>query len=109
MDQATRDDIFTCLCEMSDRRVADVLKPRIAALIGRTDADIKDEFLGIIDDAVYCALLPDIYIQYFEKMWMSFGGTKEELIERGANWENNTDFKNKYKWQYCGCGDDQSQ
>lgn len=55
MNIAVRDEIFGTLCELSDRQCDPHVKDRLKTFIGRSNDDVKDELLGLIDDCVYAA------------------------------------------------------
>ena len=82
MSTKHRDKILNTLCCMSDRQVDDKIKPKIRALIGRSNEDIKDDLLSIIDECVYGALTSDFEIRVLNIIWQQCGGTDEELKNR---------------------------
>lgn len=97
-----RDIVIDQMCKLSDNALDAMIKPRLQALRGRPDIEIKDELLGIIDDCVAGSLTSDLMIYCLRKMWERCGGTKEEIIERNylLKDENNINkLKLKYKWE----------
>lgn len=80
-----RDEIFKMLCQLSDRQFDSSLKPRVLALVGRPNEDIKDELLQIIDDCINGALCSDFEIKVLNVVWLCCGGTDEELLNRNRN------------------------
>jgi len=107
VDQAKRDEMFGILCKMSDRQVDQAVKDRLQTFIGRTNEEIKDELLGLIDDSVFCAWTSDFEIRVMERIWFEIGGSKEELAERNGQLEDKSkleEFKARFKWQACGQG-----
>ncbi len=98
MDQAKRDEMFGILCEMSDRQVDPKAKQRLRAFVGRTNEEIKDELLGLIDDIVHASWTSGFEIRCLHAMWCSIGGSDKELKERNANLVINEETRAKYKW-----------
>lgn len=102
MEVEKRDEMFNILSGMSDRQVDPAAKARLKTLIGRPNAEIKDELLGLIDDIVYCAWTSDFEIRVLETIWFNIGGSPEELAQRNAQLdEKKEEFKNRFKWQAC--------
>lgn len=97
-----REEAIDLLCGMSDRALDDKAKPRLKALKGRTDEDVKDELLGIIDDCVYAAWCSDFEIQVLHTLWLQAGGTEQELQERNALLRDKAkveELRPRFKWQ----------
>ena len=97
-----RDEMIDLLCQGSDRQIDDCVKPRLQALKGRANEDVKDELLGIIDDCVYAALTSDFTITAMNIMWENCGGTKQELQERNRLLDDDAmieELRPRFKWQ----------
>ena len=100
-----RDEMFNILCQMSDRQVDKQVKCRLNTFMGRPNAEIKDELLGLIDDSVYCAWTSDFEIAVMNIIWMEIGGSEQELKERNFEMNNpkmKEEFKQRFKWAVAG-------
>lgn len=91
------DAIFNCLLSMSNSQIDEKAKRRIEKLLGRSNEDIKDELLGLIDDMVFFSLASNIVIISLDYVWKSCGGTKEELRTRSV--ADTPENREKYKWE----------
>ena len=94
-----RDELLATLCKLSDQQFDDSLKPRLRAIMGRPNAEIKDELLGIIDDCTYCSLCSAFEIKALHYIWIGCGGTEQELAERNRSLVATAEQQKKYKWQ----------
>jgi hypothetical protein len=106
MEESARDELIDILCKMSDRQVEPCVKPRLQAVKGRPNAEVLDEWMGIIDDCVYAAWTSDFEIKAMHMMWIGMGGTEESLaarnqLLRAASVETKKEMQGRFKWQ-CG-------
>lgn len=104
MSEEKRDYFFRVLCELPDEQVHPKAKRRIESLIGRSDAEIKDELLGIVHDCICCGLASESETKTLAAIWEKIGGTAEELREINLRLENATAeekaaIDQKLKWQ----------
>ena len=104
IEELRRDKMISILCSMSDRQVEPCVKPRLQAIKGRSNAEVLDEFLGIIDDCVFYAWTSDFEIQTMHWIWKEMGGSEEKLAARNALLHKPTDVQKKelnarFKWQ----------
>ena len=104
-----RDEIFGMICEMSHQQVEPVVKTRLKAMAGKSNEDIKDELLGLIDDIVFCSWTSGFEIKILDHVWHSIGGSQEELDSRNRTLSEDMKDKDKkkalqekYKWQAAG-------
>jgi hypothetical protein len=105
IEVVARDEMFNILCQMSDRQVDQQVKDRLKTFMGRPNAEIKDELLGLIDDSVYCAWTSDFEIRVMDTIWMGIGGSDQELKERNAKLNDPSmkeEFKQRFKWTAAG-------
>lgn len=56
MQEPIPDELIEKLCKLSDRQLDETLKPRLLALKGRKDDEVKSEVLSIIADCINYAL-----------------------------------------------------
>jgi hypothetical protein len=96
LDEEVRDDMLNVMCEMSDRQVDPKAKERMKLMLGRSNADIKDELLGLLDDIAFYAWTSDFEIRVLERIWFGCGGTQEEIQARDTSMT--AENKAKYKW-----------
>jgi hypothetical protein len=106
MEESARDEMIDILCTMSDRQVEPCVKPRLREIKGRPNAEVLDEFMGIIDDCVFAAWTSDFEIKVMHTMWISMGGTEEALAARNDSFRTATpeqmqEMQTRYKWK-CG-------
>lgn len=102
LDLATRDEAFGQLLSMSDRGVDEKAKIRIRTFLGRPNAEIKDELLGLIDDCVHAAWTSDFEIWAMNTIWENIGGSKEELQDRNRQLDDPSGkekLRSRFKWQ----------
>lgn len=102
MDVKIRDDLFFTICQMSHNSVDPQVKKRIEEMVGRSNEDVKDELLGLIDDIAYYALTTGVVQTSLDIIWKQIGGSDQELAERNAllDDESNVELlKPKYKWR----------
>lgn len=76
------DELIDLLCTGSDRQIDPCIFPRLQALKGKPDGDIKDELLAILDDCAYGSLASDFVMHVLHVMWLNAGGTEGELRAR---------------------------
>lgn len=100
MEITERDKVFETICAISDRNVDPAVKVRLREFIGRENADIKDELLGLIDDIVFCAWTSDFELNVLHVVWLQIGGSEQELLDRKP--VDTPENQAKYKWQVCG-------
>lgn len=110
MDITKRDEMFDILCRLSDRQCDPIVKKRIKTLMGRPNEEIKDELLGIIDDAVYSSLTSNFEIMAMNHIWQAIGGTAQELAARNALLDTEDpserkELQERFKWQCAGFHD----
>lgn len=95
-----RDEMFATIMEMSDRQVDPIVKNRLKSFLNRSNEDIKDELLGLIDDIVCCSWTSDFEISILNIIWMNIGGSKTELLKRNKQLPlKMKEWQDKYKWQ----------
>lgn len=97
MSLELRDETFRTLCKISDQNCDQHVKRRLTAMIGRSHTDIKDELLGLLDDAACYAWTSDFEMMVMDAVWRSIGGTEAELNSR--NTEDTPENRAKYKWE----------
>ena len=102
-DTSTRDRVLEIICSISVDALDNSINIRLKDLIGKSDAEIKDKLLGIIDDCAFASLATTVLITSLDHLWRSIGGTEEELVERNKQLDNLSSrkiLKDRFCWQY---------
>lgn len=107
MEEAQRDELIDILCQLSERQLEPCVKPRLQAIKGRPNAEVLDEWMGIIDDCVCAAWTSDFEIRTMHMVWIRMGGTEEALTARNqllrtASAEQKQEMQSRHKWQCAG-------
>lgn len=77
-----RDSMLGTICEMSDRAVDPQVKERLLHMIGKPNAEIKDDLIQLVDDAAHHSWMNGWMIHNLFEIWMNCGGTQREFSER---------------------------
>lgn len=107
LDIEQRDKVFGIFCKLSDQQCDPVVKGRLQKMVGRPNVEIKDELLGIIDDAVYSSLTSGFEIAALRYIWDTIGGSAQELAERNQMLNTKDpaeqkELQRRFKWQCAG-------
>jgi hypothetical protein len=62
MSVSERDELFSIICEASDRQVDPIVKRRLESYIGKPHEEIKDLLLDLLDDIAYRSLTSNFEI-----------------------------------------------